>query len=128
MGLQAIHDVPVVSNVSWRPRNTWGYRIVRVQQSSSDWGSSEFGSAATAGGAITTAGLAIAALSTNTAAAAAIGAGVLLGGGLLVAGVGLVILTYSAVKLIQIANGKFQRQQGGGAPREPKIGYIRPNN
>ena len=121
LGLKAINDVPVQSSALWSPNvHPGNYRIVRVQSGGDDWGSSEFGSAATAGGAITTAGIAIVGLSTNATVAAAIGAGVLVGAGLLIAGIGLVILTYSAIKLIQIANGKFIIRSGGGKGPAPK--------
>ena len=105
LGLKAINDVPVQSSALWSPNvHPGNYRIVRVQS----------------GGAITTAGIAIVGLSTNATVAAAIGAGVLVGAGLLIAGIGLVILTYSAIKLIQIANGKFIIRSGGGKGPAPK--------
>ena len=85
LGFKAIADVPSQTGTLWPPRSRSGEaRLLRVQ-GGEDWGSSEFGSAATAGAGITTAGFAIVGLSGNATVAAAVGAGVLVGGGLLIA-------------------------------------------
>ena len=99
---------------------------LRFVDDSSDWGSSEFGSAATFGTAVAMAGIGIAGLSGNAAAVALGISGLMLGGGLVIAGIGLVIATYAAVRLIQIANGKFYQKQHNGGPRAPKIAYYTP--